>query len=162
MRWLARMQNSDKPLAAERRGVLGTPTLSGSLLALLFWWQSLTPTLIPRSWETQTGIGAICLAIGYGIGTWTGRGGHRVLERRGRSPGNLTRRYGWIVLSAAWRVAIVLGATRWLGWQNEQRRFMGMASIVWLDGVLMSALSPFAGVFLVVVGRVIARRVAAG
>jgi hypothetical protein len=51
MWWLAHMQNSDKAVAAERRGVFGTPTLSGSLLALLFWWQSLTPTLIPRSWE---------------------------------------------------------------------------------------------------------------
>jgi uncharacterized membrane protein len=36
-----------------------------------------------------------------------------------------------------------------------------MASIVWLDGVLMSALSPLAGALLVVVGRVIANRVAA-
>ncbi|HEY1269719.1 MAG TPA: alpha/beta-hydrolase family protein [Candidatus Binatia bacterium] len=65
-------------------------------------------------------------------------------------------------MSAAWLVAIFLGATRWLGWQNEQRSFMGMASIMWLDGVLVSALSPFAGVFLVVVGRIIGRGVAAG
>src|SRR5215475_15128491 len=102
MRWLARRPNSDEPVATERRGALGTPTLSGSLLALLFWWQSLTPTLIPRSWETQTGISAICLAIGYGIGTLAG---------------HVIRRRGWIVLSAASPVAIVLGATRWLGWQ---------------------------------------------
>src|SRR5262245_25343316 len=162
MRWLARMQqNSDKPVVAERRGALAKPTLSGSLVALLFWWQSLTPTLIPRSWEMQTGIGAICLAIGYGIGTLAGRGLHRLLERRGRLPGHVMRRRGWIVLAAAWLVAIFLGATRWLGWQNEQRSFMGMASLVWLDGVLMSALSPFAGTLLVVLGRAIARGVAA-
>jgi uncharacterized membrane protein len=162
MWWLARMQNSEKAIAAERRRALGTPTISGSSLALLFWWQSLTPTLIPRSWEVQTGIGAICLAIGYGIGTLAGRGVHRLLERRRRSPGNVLRRRAWIVLSAAWLVAVVLGATRWLGWQNEQRSFMGMTSLTWRDGVLMTALSPFAGVFLVVVGRVIARAVAAG
>jgi len=162
MRWLARRPNSDEPVATERRGALGTPTLSGSLLALLFWWQSLTPTLIPRSWEMQTAIGAICLAVGYGIGTLSGRGVHRLFERWGRSPGNVIRRRGWIVLSAAWLVAILLGATRWLGWQNGQRSFMGMASIIWLDGVLISALSPFAGVFLVVVGRVIAHGLAAG
>ncbi|HEY1307674.1 MAG TPA: alpha/beta-hydrolase family protein [Vicinamibacterales bacterium] len=156
------MQNPDKPVAAQRRGALGTPTLSGSLLALLFWWQSLTPTLIPRSWQMQTGIGAICLAIGYGIGTLAGRAVHRLLERRGRSPGNVIRRRGRIVLSAAWLVAIFIGATRWLGWQNEQRSFMGMASLIWLDGMLISALSPFAGMFLVVVGRVIVYGVAAG
>jgi len=52
--------------------VLGPPTLGGSSLALLFWWQSLTPTLIPRSREVQTTIGAVCLAIGYGIGALVG------------------------------------------------------------------------------------------
>src|SRR5262245_26673912 len=162
MRWLARRQNSDKLGAAGSRGALGTPTLSGSLLALVFWWQSLTPTLIPRSWEMQTGISAICLALGYGIGTLAGRGVHRLLARRGRSPGNMIRRRGWIVLSAAWLVAIVLGAMRWLGWQHGQRSFMGMASVIWLDGALIGALSPFAGVLLVVVGRVIVHGVVAG
>jgi uncharacterized membrane protein len=47
---------------SERPGAFGTPTLSGSSLALLFWWQSLTPTLIPRSWKTQAVVGAVCLA----------------------------------------------------------------------------------------------------
>src|SRR5262245_42684313 len=162
MRWLARMQNSDKPVVAERRGALGTPTLSGSLLALLFWWQSLTPTLIPRSWEVQTGIGAICLAIGYGIGTLAGRGVHRLLERRGRSPSNVIRRRGWILLSAASPGAIFRSAASRIGWPKGPRISLGVATIIWLDGVLMSALSPFAGVFLVIVGRVIAHGVAAG
>src|SRR5262249_44759941 len=96
----------------------------------------------------------------YGIGTLAGRGVHRLLEGRRRSPGTVIRRRGWIVLSAAWLVAIFLGATRWLGWQNG-RSFLGMASISWLDGVLISALSPFAGLCLVVVGRLIAHGVAA-
>jgi uncharacterized membrane protein len=157
---VSRQAGVTRPVAAERRGALGTPTVGGALLALLFWWQSLTPTLIPRSWEMQTGISAICLAIGYGIGTLAGRGAHRLLERT-RSPGNVIRRSGWVVLSAAWLVAIFLGATRWLGWQNEQRSFMGMAALMWLDGVLVSALSPFAGLLLVVVGRFVAHGVAA-
>src|SRR5262249_14035595 len=126
---MARMRNSDKAPAAERRAVLRTPTLGGSLLALLFWWQSLTPTLIPRSWAMQTAISAICLAIGYGIGTLAGRGVQRLLEWRRRSPGHAIRRRAWIVLSAAWLIAIVLGATQWLRWQNEQRSLMGMASL---------------------------------
>jgi hypothetical protein len=38
------MEDTDKPVAAERRGgrVLGPPPLSGSSLGLLFWWQSLS------------------------------------------------------------------------------------------------------------------------
>ena len=65
------------------------------------------------------------------------------------------------MLAAAWLVAIVVGATLWLGWQNEQRRFMGMPSLGWLHGLLMSATSPLAGAFLVVVGRLITRGIAA-
>src|SRR5262245_59674005 len=146
---------------SERRGALRTPTLSGSSLALLFWWQSLTPTLIPRSWQTQAVVGATCLAIGYGMGTLIGRGMHRLLEPSGRVPGDVTRRRYGIALAAAWLAAIVIGAPRWVAWQNEQRNVMGMVPIVWSDGVLMSALSVLPGALFIVVGRVIANVVAA-
>jgi uncharacterized membrane protein len=162
MQWLPRMQTSDKSLAAERYGARGAPTFSGSLLALLFWWQSLTPTLIPRSWEMQTAIGATCLAIGYGIGTLAGRGLHRLRERWERVPAKAICRRSRIVLAAAWLVAIPLGATQWLGWQNEQRKLMGMVAIDWWDAVLMSVLSPVAGMLLVVIGRVMVHGVASG
>ncbi|WP_129645303.1 alpha/beta-hydrolase family protein [Peristeroidobacter agariperforans] len=138
------------------------PTLSGSSLALLFWFQSLTPTLIPRSWHKQVVIGAICLAIGYGIGALAGRCVHWLIESSARSSGDVIRRYSWIILSSAWLVGIVLGAGQWLGWQNQQRHFMGMPTIVWWHALLMGALSPFAGVLLVLVGRSIANGVAAG
>lgn len=151
------MQNSKRPVAAERVNALGTPTLGGLSLALLFWWQALTPTLIPRSWAMQTGVGAICLAIGYGIGTSAGRVVHRLVEQGRRVPGDVTRRYGRIVLTAAWLVALVLGAAQWLDWQNEQRTFMGMTPLVWSDAVLMGALSPLAGALLVVAGRLMTR-----
>lgn len=141
--------------------MLGMPAFGGALFALVFWWQSLTPSLIPRAWAMQTGVGAICVAIGYGIGALLGRGGQRLLERRGRVPGPVLRRRGWMVLCAAWLAALVLGAPRWLGWQNEQRSFMGMASLGWSDAVLMSVLSPFAGALVVVVARALGRGVAA-
>lgn len=153
--------NARSPSLRGRRGALGPPTISGSSLALLFWWQSLTPTLIPRSWPTQVGIGAVCLAIGYGIGTVAGRGLHRLLERSNHSPGEVILRRSRIVLRVAWLVGVVLGAALWMAWQNEQRNFMGMARLVWSDGVLMAALSLMAGALLVVVGRVITNGVAA-
>jgi uncharacterized membrane protein len=155
------MRNSNQPVAPSPRGALDTPTLSGSLLALLFWWQSLTPTMIPRSWATQTVISAICVGIGYGLGTLAGCGAHGLLARWGRLPRSEIRRRSWIVLAVAWLLALVLGAKLWLGWQNEQRSFMGMASLVWFDGVLVGVISPFAAALLVVVARVVARGVAA-
>jgi uncharacterized membrane protein len=139
----------------------GAGALSGSLLALLFWWQSLTPTLIPRSWHVQVVIGAVCLAIGYGIGTLAGRGAHWLLERWGRSTGGVIRRRSGIVLGAAWLAGVLLGAKLWIDWQNQQRDFMGMPSLAWLDAALMSALSLLAGALLVVAGRVIANGIVA-
>ncbi|MFC0397829.1 alpha/beta hydrolase [Paraburkholderia rhizosphaerae] len=144
--------HDSNPLRRARR----TPTFSGSLLALLFWWQSLSPTLIPRSWVTQTIIGAICLATGYAIGTLAGCGAYRLLQRSRRLPNSVFSRRGRIVLIAVWLVAIVVGAKLWPGWQNEQRSLMGMPFIVWPDGVLASALSTVAGALLVVVGRGVA------
>ncbi|WP_233858917.1 alpha/beta-hydrolase family protein [Paraburkholderia sp. HD33-4] len=155
------MRNADKPAAAGHRRAVWTPTLSGSLLALVFWWQSLTPTLIPRSWGTQTAVGAICLAIGYAIGTLAGCAGHRLLARWGFSPGSGMRRSSGIAVAAAWLIALFVGSTLWLGWQNDQRSFMGMTPITWLDGVLASVLSPVAALLMLVLGRLIARGVAA-
>jgi uncharacterized membrane protein len=149
------------PPDTERRGAFGTPRLSGSSLALLFWWQSLTPTLIPRSWETQALVSAICLTIGYGIGTLAGRWAHRLPEWPGRALAIAIRRHGWIVLGAAWLVGLLMGATLWKRWQDEQRNMMGMTSLAWFDAVLMGVLSPLGGTLLVVVGRVIVDGVAA-
>jgi uncharacterized membrane protein len=135
-------------------------SLSGSSVALLFWWQSLTPTLIPRSWETQAVVSAVCLAVGYGIGTLAGRWAHRLREWTGRSTGNAIRRRGWIVLGTVWLVSVLLGATLWRRSQDEQRTIMGMASLARFDGVLVGVVSPLAGMLLVFSGRVIVNGVA--
>jgi len=135
--------------------------LSGSSVALLFWWQSLTPTLIPRSWEMQAVVSAICLAVGYGIGALAGRWAHRLLERPGRSIGNAIRRYRWILLGSSWLVGVLLGSMLWKRWHDEQRDIMGMASLARFDAVLMGVVSTLAGILLVVSGRVIVNGVAA-
>lgn len=156
------MRNDDQRVAAERAGAraLGTPTLSGSSLALLFWWQSLTPTLIPRSWEIQAAIGAVSLAVGYGIGTLAGHCVARVVHSSGSRVDTIRRR-GRIVLVAAWLIGALVGAALWIGSQNEQRDFMGMASVGSLDAVLMGALSLPAGALLVVLGRAMVKGVGA-
>jgi len=155
------MQHNPHSTLTVRRSALGTPTLSGSSLALVFWWQSLTPTLIPRSWILQAAISGVCLAIGYGIGTLGGHGLHRLLEWSGRSRDDSIRRRIAIVLVAAWLVAVPLGATLWIRWQNEQRHFMGMTPTDWWHGALMSAFSPLVGALLVIAVRMMANGVTA-
>jgi uncharacterized membrane protein len=149
------MQGTEKPVTDDEHRsarVLGPPTFSGSSLALLFWSQSLTPTLIPRPWQVQVPISAVCIVVGYGIGLLVGYCVHRFSERWNRSF-DVIRRRCWIVLGAAWVIGVVLGAVLWVGWQNEQRNFMGMAPIGSVNAVLMSALSLAAGALFVVIGR---------
>jgi uncharacterized membrane protein len=137
------------------------PTLSGLALGLLFWLQAATPTLIPRTWAVQAAVSGVALAVGYGIGTLVGRVAQSLLERWGRSPGSLVLRRALVVLGIVWLLGVVTGALLWVGWQNDQRDFMGMTAVGWVDALLMVASSAVAGAVLVVIGRAIAKAVAA-
>jgi uncharacterized membrane protein len=151
----------DQVVARRKTALLGTPTLSGALFALVFWFQSLTPTMVPRSWAVQAVISAICLAIGYGIGTTVGREVQHLLERWGRSPGGASRRRCWILLGLGWLISAFAGAALWLDWQNDQNMLMGIVPAGWFEAVLALAASVVGGVLLVVVGRAVAKGVGA-
>jgi uncharacterized membrane protein len=142
--------------SAHRNEVLGSPTLGGAVLGLVFWWQALTPTFIPRPWPVQVAIGACCLAIGYGIGTLVGLGVGRVLDRWAWAPGPAARRRVWVVLGIGWLISALLGAAAWLAWQDDQRNLMGMEPVGWIDALLAVALSVVFGVLLIVLARVLA------
>jgi uncharacterized membrane protein len=148
-------------IVVARRGVLGVPALSGALLGLVFWWQSLTPTFIPRPWEVQAGISACCLAIGYAIGTLIGRCLQRVVDRWSASSRAIVRRSAWVVLGVAWLISVVLGAAVWVAWQNEQRSLMRMESVGWLDVALAVTLSVVFGAVLILLGRVLSEALGA-
>lgn len=142
--------------------VRASPPIGGSALALVFWSQSLTPTLIPRSWETQAWISAICLAVGYGIGVLAGRCVQGFSGRWSRSRVEAIQQRASMILGAAWLIAVFLGPVLWVGWQNEQRNFMGVASTGWLDAAFIGALSLPFGALLVVIGRAVASGIGAG
>src|SRR5690606_36552697 len=101
-------------------------------------------TLMPRSWELQVAIGAVCLAIGYGIGTFAGWCGQRLFPSALASHRDVIRRRSRFVLRAASILALLFCAPLWVYWQNAQRTFMGMTSVAWSDGVLIATLSPVA------------------
>jgi uncharacterized membrane protein len=54
----------------------------GIAFGALFFCLSLTPSLLPRDWLFQGGIGGLNAAIGYGIGVFTGSMLHRFVLRR--------------------------------------------------------------------------------
>jgi len=131
----------------------------GVLLALVFWWPSLTPTLIPRPWGAQAVISGVCLSIGYGVGAVVYSGVERLLTRWNRFPGPTVRRWSWIVLGALWLIAVLVGSRLWLRWQNDQRDLMGMPLLRWWHAVAALAVSVLVGALLVVVARAIDRGV---
>lgn len=136
--------------------VFGYPRFGGLVVALLFWWQSLTPTLIPRAAVTQTVLTGFCASVGYGIGALAGRWIAGALTGRGRAPQPKTRRLGWIALGAGWAIALPIGPVLWAAWQNDQRAFMAMGTVVWTDAVLVVGLSAAASALFVVLGRALA------
>jgi uncharacterized membrane protein len=111
--------------------------------------------MIPRPWAVQAVISAICLAIGYGIGTLVGRWIQHLLDRWARSPDEATRRRGGLLLGLGWLIGVFVVAAFWLAWQNEQHAH-GIAPDGWMDGVLAVTLSLVGGVLLVVIGRALA------
>jgi len=97
------------------------PTLGG----LVFFWLSLTPSLLPRTPLFQGLVSAIALLFGYGLGSllgWIARG-------FGIRMGGGLRRVVWRVLAALGIVGTL--AMLWLSlvWENEVRDLVGVDDV---------------------------------
>lgn len=144
---LRRLDDADHAPAARPRGwLLRPPTFGGVAIALLFWWWSLEPSMLPRSWYAQGAVSGLSAAIGYLLGTLAGYGVGTLLRRLGREPTPRVRRRGWQALGIVAAVVVVAGLSLWPGWQNQQRELVGLGH---LSPV---ALVPMVAVTLVVFG----------
>ena len=115
-------------------------------MALLLWWWSLDPSMLPRGPYAQGAVSGLSAAIGYLLGTLAGYGVAAVLRRLGRMPGPAVRRRWWQALGVVGAVVVVAGLVVWPGWQNQQRALVG------LDELSPVALAPMVVVTLVVFG----------
>ncbi len=125
---------------------------AGILIGLLFFFCSLTPSLLPRDWLLQGLVSGITFAIGYAAGVlltalaaWIG-----VPE-----PGERFRRRAWI---AIWLVVLLtLPVMLWLssGWQQEIRAAVGMPRGGRVPYLAVFALAAGVVVLLIGIGRAI-------
>jgi uncharacterized membrane protein len=133
---------------ASRAG-FASPTGLGA--GLVFWFASLTPTLVPRGWAVQGVTSGACLAIGYGIGA--------MAERAIRRPRTSRPVLGSLLPVAADAVALavgIVGMLGWAAWQDEARDLVGMSHLGPWEGPPMLVVSVVIALALVRIGAAVA------
>lgn len=109
--------------------MVAPPSFGSALGALLLWWESLRPSMLPRDWLLQGAVGALCITYGVGLGGLVQRGVSAVLRRRGTAVSATLRQRAYLVLEVAAAIAVVIGSWRWLSWQRDHRALLGMDSL---------------------------------
>ncbi len=108
--------------AATARYVAGLNRI-GLFVGVLFFLQSLAPSLLPRHWAVQALVSGIGLAGGYGIGVavaWLLR------LMRVPSPPEHIRIWTWRVLGGLSAAAVLISLWLSSGWQAEIREAVGI------------------------------------
>lgn len=151
--------------ASQRTGLLrrlvAPPLWGGVLLALVFWWYSLRPSMLPRTWLIQGAVSGICIAVGIGVGGLLDRAVRRVLRVKRRSVPGVWAERGTTVLTGLVLVALVVGPWRWVRWQQTQRSLVAMPRLSAWSIVPMLLATLLVTVVLLALGRLIAHAVIA-
>ncbi len=146
------------------RALLRRPTTAGAVTGAVFWWFSLVPSMMPRTWAVQAAISASCLGIGYALGTlgaWVVR---RARSDRPSPFGSLRRRVlgrlperipAWLPGAVIVAVVVIVGSGFWLRWQNQQRLLLGMDPLGVTVTVPAVALTVVLTVVLGSIGRLV-------
>jgi uncharacterized membrane protein len=153
---------ADAVRAAPRRAralLLAPPRLLSVALGTWFWWNSLVPSLLPRSGLLQGVIGAVSFAVGWAVGSLVGQVWDWLLVRRVGRRDPLAALGVWprvAVLSVA-LVAGVAGTVLWLRWQNDQRQVVGPDEVLGVGATLTMWVTTLVLVAVIVlVGRLVA------
>ncbi len=146
------------------RALLRRPTTPGLVIGAVFWWFSLVPSLLPRSWVVQAAVSAICVGIGYAIGTL---GGWIVRRLRGERP-PLTatlvaaadarrpdRLPAWVVIAIPTLCLVVVGCIFWVRWQDQQRRLVAMDPVAATSTVPMIVVTIVLATIVFIIGRLV-------
>jgi uncharacterized membrane protein len=129
--------------------------------ALLFWWESLSPTLMPRTPIAQAAISAVCIGFALVLGTFIGWLLRRLMLRFHWALPAKVRTVLWIALGVIAAVTFVVGLVVWTPWQNDQRDLMGVEHISAGGLVPMVLVTLVLTLFLIVIGRIVWRGVRA-
>jgi uncharacterized membrane protein len=124
---------------------------------LVFWFASLTPTLVPRGWLVQGVTSGVCLAIGYGIGSAAERIARRAANRPAGGP-KPRRSRALTVVAVVALLGGLAGIQAWATWQDDARDLVGMSHLAWWEGTPMVLLSVAVATTLVWIGTAVGAR----
>lgn len=140
-----------------REFVFARPSWIGLLVGLVFLWMSLTPSLLPRPWMTQVLVSGICIAFGYGLGSFLGWVIRYFRHKSGRPEvDEQTMSRARVVLWGLTALVVAAGVVLWPVWQNEHRDLVGMVSIPGIAILYAFGLSAVLAAVLIVIGRMLA------
>lgn len=130
------------------------------MVAIVFFWQSLSPSLLPRTIPIQALLTGGCTAIGYALGASVSVvvGWIRAGRGAGPLPTRTARRIAWGVAA----LAVVVGGIVWAPWQNDQRDLVEMPHMSSLGYVGVLAIAVLIGGLFVLVGRLVGHGLVAG
>lgn len=138
MRDVETLEHTAQDFPNLRHRLAAWPNLGSVTFAMLMWWESLRPSMLPRSWLLQGAVGALCICFGVGIGGLLYRLVRRVLQWRNIVVPVAARvRVGRAVLALG-VLTVVIGSWRWLSWQREHRALIHLPSVTfWSIGPML-------------------------
>ncbi len=139
-----------------RRVFVAPPDLGAAAVGLLFWAESLRPSLLPRPAVMQGVLAAVALLVGYGVAGLVLLAFRAQRRRTGWfDPPERWRRVGRIVLAVVAAVVVLGGPLVWLSWQNSQRDLVSMPHLETSAIVTAGLVSVVVAVVLLALSRVI-------
>lgn len=143
-----------RPITLRQR-LRSTGSFGSALGALVFWWASLTPSMLPRSPLIQAAVGAICAAIGFGLGGALYRASRRVMSLKRWAVPSRVREGATTALLVLGTLALLIGPWRWLRWQREHRRLVTMPPLSAWSIVPMMLLTVVVLLLLLTIARMV-------
>ncbi|UVN55043.1 alpha/beta hydrolase [Streptomyces albus] len=149
------------------------PGLTALWCATLFFWLSLTPSLVPRPWPLQGVIGGITAAMGYAIGglaEWLIRlalapllrrygrllpGRRHLRPSRHPRPSQRWRARAWLAYYALSTLLTIAALSLSADAQRELRRLQGMPAALTWHSLMIALLALGICTFLVALGRAV-------
>ncbi|MDI3421375.1 alpha/beta hydrolase [Streptomyces luteolus] len=128
------------------------PDLTATCVATVFFWLSLTPSLVPRPWYLQGVIGGITAAIGYAVGSTLSTLFRALVRRRPSEPARVRCWQAYWVLSPVLAGWLLAESARM---QRQLRALQGLPPALTWDSALIALMTVAIALLVLLLARLI-------